>query len=108
VVLLADVEKARASRNLRRGKGKMRNRRYVTRKGPLVVYGENSGIVRAFRNIPGVDLQSVDSLNLLQVWLLSDLACCPDPPTPSVMLQGFAALGCFCCFVDFVVPWAAP
>ena len=63
----ADAEKARASRNLRRGKGKMRNRRYVTRKGPLVVYGEDSGLVRAFRNIPGVDTQSVASLNLLQV-----------------------------------------
>ena len=63
----ADAEKARESRNLRRGKGKMRNRRYVTRKGPLVVYGEDSGLVRAFRNIPGVDTQSVESLNLLQV-----------------------------------------
>ena len=63
----ADTEKARASRNLRRGKGKMRNRRYVTRKGPLVVYAEDSGLVRAFRNIPGVDTQSVESLNLLQV-----------------------------------------
>ncbi|BDA44074.1 60S ribosomal protein L4-1 [Coccomyxa sp. Obi] len=63
----ADVEKARASRNLRRGKGKMRNRRYVTRKGPLVVYSGDSGISRAFRNIPGVELQSVESLNLLQL-----------------------------------------
>ena len=62
----ADTEKAKASRNLRRGKGKMRNRRYVTRKGPLVVYAEDSGLVRAFRNIPGVDTQSVESLNLLQ------------------------------------------
>ena len=63
----ADAEKARASRNIRRGKGKMRNRRYTTRKGPLVVYAEDSGIVRAFRNIPGVDVARVDRLNLLQV-----------------------------------------
>ncbi len=63
----ADAEKARASRNIRRGKGKMRNRRYTTRKGPLVVYSEDSGIVRAFRNIPGVDVARVDRLNLLQV-----------------------------------------
>ncbi len=41
---LADVEKAKASKNLRRGKGKMRNRRYVQRKGPLVIYGNDSGI----------------------------------------------------------------
>ena len=32
------------SKNLRRGKGKMRNRRYVQRKGPLVIYGNDSGI----------------------------------------------------------------
>ena len=37
------------------------------RKGPLVVYSEDNGIVRALRNIPGVETASVDSLNLLQV-----------------------------------------
>jgi hypothetical protein len=55
------------SKNLRRGKGKMRNRRYVARKGPLVVYGADSGIARAFRNLPGVEVASVDRLNLLQL-----------------------------------------
>jgi large subunit ribosomal protein L4e len=63
----ADVEKAAASRNIRRGKGKMRNRRYVSRKGPLVVYGNDRSIERAFRNLPGVELASVDRLNLLQL-----------------------------------------
>ena len=61
------MEKAKASRNIRRGKGKMRNRRYVGRKGPLVVFGEEGGISKAFRNLPGVEVSSVDSLNLLQV-----------------------------------------
>jgi Ribosomal protein L4/L1 family len=61
-----DVEKAIASRNLRRGKGKMRNRRYVMRKGPLVIYKEESGMVAAMRNVPGVELCSVERLNLLQ------------------------------------------
>ena len=61
----ADVEKVRASRNLRSGKGKMRNRRYVQRKGPLVVYANDSGITKAMRNIPGVELCSVDRLGLL-------------------------------------------
>ena len=51
----------------RRGKGKMRNRRYVNRKGPLVVYGKDDGIAAAFRNLPGVDTASVTALNLLQV-----------------------------------------
>jgi len=61
----ADVSKAKASRNIRKGKGKMRNRRYVARRGPLVVYANDNGITKAFRNIPGVELCSVDRLNLL-------------------------------------------
>jgi large subunit ribosomal protein L4e len=56
-----DVLKAKDSRNLRAGKGKLRNRRYVSRKGPLVVYGtEGAKIAKAFRNIPGVEVASVD------------------------------------------------
>merc|ERR1719408_1115917 len=45
----------------------MRNRRYVMRRGPLVIYSEDNGIVRACRNIPGVETASVDCLNLLQL-----------------------------------------
>jgi large subunit ribosomal protein L4e len=62
-----DVSKAADSKKLRAGKGKMRNRRYVSRRGPLVVYKNDSGISRAFRNLPGVELAHVDSLNLLQL-----------------------------------------
>jgi len=62
-----DVEKVKGSRKLRRGKGKMRNRRHVQRLGPLVVYAEDSGIVQAMRNLPGVELAHVDRLNLLQL-----------------------------------------
>ena len=61
-----DVEKAKASRNIRRGKGKMRNRRYVSRKGPLVVLGPGDESGKAFRNLPGVEVAHVDRLNLLQ------------------------------------------
>jgi len=63
----ADVEKAKASRKLRRGKGKMRDRRHVQRLGPLVVYNNDNGLVKAFRNLPGVELCHVDVLNLLQL-----------------------------------------
>jgi len=52
---------------VRAGKGKMRNRRYVQRRGPLVIYDEKSSLVQAFRNIPGVELVSVNQLNLLQL-----------------------------------------
>merc|ERR1712205_211036 len=62
-----DVEKSKASRQIRSGKGKMRNRRYVQRRGPLVVYGDDNGIRKAFRNISGVELCDVSSLNLLQL-----------------------------------------
>jgi large subunit ribosomal protein L4e len=65
----ADTDKARDSVNIRRGKGKMRNRRYIGRKGPLVVYAEDEGIAKAFRNLPGVELACVERLSLLQVRL---------------------------------------
>eukprot|EP00168_Porphyra_purpurea_P019630 TRINITY_DN790_c0_g1_i2.p1 TRINITY_DN790_c0_g1~~TRINITY_DN790_c0_g1_i2.p1 ORF type:complete len:405 (-),score=133.77 TRINITY_DN790_c0_g1_i2:153-1247(-) len=63
----SDVNKVKASRKIRPGKGKMRNRRYVQRRGPLVIYENDNGIVKAFRNLPGVDTCCVDRLNLLQL-----------------------------------------
>jgi large subunit ribosomal protein L4e len=63
----ADVEKAKNSRKIRRGVGKMRNRRHVSRRGPLVVYAADQGVTKAFRNLPGVELANVERLNLLQL-----------------------------------------
>lgn len=52
-----------------RGKGKMRNRRYTLRKGPLVVFGSDHGISKAFRNLPGaiihLNIQDLSVLDLL-------------------------------------------
>ena len=63
-----DAEKAKLSRGIRPGKGKMRNRRYISRRGPLIVYGsEGAKAVKAFRNIPGVEVANVDRLNLLKL-----------------------------------------
>jgi large subunit ribosomal protein L4e len=62
-----DVEKCQASKQLRTGKGKWRNRRHTMRRGPLVCYKQDSGLVKAFRNLPGVELCPVESLNLLQL-----------------------------------------
>lgn len=62
-----DVEKCQDSKQIRSGKGKMRNRRYTMRRGPLVIYNEDHGIKQAFRNLPGVELLSVDRLNLLKL-----------------------------------------
>merc|ERR1712137_559810 len=60
----ADVSKVYKTRRFRAGKGKMRNRRRISKLGPLVIYGKDSGLTKAFRNIPGVDLISVSKLNL--------------------------------------------
>ncbi|KNA18419.1 hypothetical protein SOVF_070690 [Spinacia oleracea] len=65
---LPDVEKAKDSIAIRAGKGKMRNRRYISRKGPLIVYAtEGAKLVKAFRNLPGVEICHVDRLNLLKL-----------------------------------------
>ena len=45
----------------------MRNRRRTAKLGPLVVYGKDQGLTKAFRNIPGVSLVSVNKLNLLKL-----------------------------------------
>jgi len=52
---------------MRAGQGKLRNRRFTQRKGPLIIYNHDKGIVRAFRNIQGVELCHVGNLNLLQL-----------------------------------------
>ena len=62
-----DCEKAADSKKIRPGVGKMRNRRYVMRRGPLIIYAKDEGIVKAVRNLPGVDVCHVDRLNLLQL-----------------------------------------
>lgn len=62
----ADVQRCRDSKKVRPGKGKMRNRRYVMRTGPLLVHA-GGAVPRAFRNLPGVDTAHVDRLNLLQL-----------------------------------------
>jgi len=63
----ADVVKVSNSKKTRAGKGKMRGRRHQQRRGPLIVYAEDNGIVKAFRNIPGVELANVRRLNILQL-----------------------------------------
>lgn len=63
----ADVQKVYKSQRLRAGRGKMRNRRRVQRRGPLVVYAKDEGLRKAFRNIPGVDTMKVSRLNLLKL-----------------------------------------
>merc|ERR1719333_1826458 len=62
-----ELKRVLDSKKIRAGKGKARNRRYTMRRGPLVVYNEDNGIVKAMRNIPGVETACVDRLNLLKL-----------------------------------------
>jgi len=62
-----DIEKVYKSQRFRAGKGKMRNRRRIQRLGPVVVYGKDSGLTKAFRNIPGIETINVEKLNLLRL-----------------------------------------
>lgn len=63
----ADVDRCRDSKKLRRGVGKMRNRRYTQRLGPLVICDSSEKLDNTFRNISGVEVTNVDNLNLLDL-----------------------------------------
>ncbi|CAG7834870.1 unnamed protein product [Allacma fusca] len=62
-----DIQKVYKSRRNRAGVGKMRNRRRVQRRGPLIIYDKDQGLTKAFRNIPGVETINVARLNLLKL-----------------------------------------
>ncbi len=57
----ADVERSKASRKVRAGRGKMRGRRYKQRKSLLIVTANQP--LRAAKNLAGVDVVTVDQLN---------------------------------------------
>jgi large subunit ribosomal protein L4e len=60
-----DLNRVRLAKKLRCGKGKLRNRRFKNRRGPLVIGDDNSKtFARAVRNIPGVDYLNVNRLNI--------------------------------------------
>jgi len=62
-----DVEKVKDTVKTRAGKGKLRDRRRVYRKGPLIVFNKKQPFLHALRNLPGIELVGVDRLNLLQL-----------------------------------------
>jgi large subunit ribosomal protein L4e len=66
----ADLARVKDSQSLRAGKGKARNRRYVQRRGPLLIHNKEKGndaLKAAFRNVQGLDMCNVNHLNLLQL-----------------------------------------
>lgn len=56
-----------SSRSLRSGTSRRRGRKKKIGKGPLIVVSKDEGIVKAGRNIPGVDVVRVDKLNILDL-----------------------------------------
>lgn len=60
--LTAELERC-DDRSIRAGKGKMRNRKYKSKKGPLLVVSSPCELTAAARNVPGIDVCSVRSLN---------------------------------------------
>ncbi|MCX9012936.1 MAG: 50S ribosomal protein L4 [Candidatus Methanoperedens sp.] len=57
-----DIERAK-EKTIRAGKGKLRGRKYKRAKSILIVTAEDKGIVRAARNLAGVDIVTPDKLN---------------------------------------------
>ncbi|GAA50642.1 large subunit ribosomal protein L4e [Clonorchis sinensis] len=48
----SDIQKVYNSQRFRAGRGKMRNRRRIQKRGPIIIFRKDDGITRAFRNIP--------------------------------------------------------
>ena len=66
--LWSDVERAWSKVRIRAGKGKMRGRRYKEPKSVLVVVSnKDAPVIRAARNLAGVDAIYVDSLSILHL-----------------------------------------
>ena len=64
VKLGLDKELARVEeKKIRAGKGKSRGRKYIRKKGPLIVVSNSNKLVRGAFNIPGVDVIDVRKLN---------------------------------------------
>lgn len=63
----ADIQKVYNSQRFRAGRGTMRDRRRIARRGPLIVYYKDEGLRKAFRNIPGIETMNVDKMNLLKL-----------------------------------------
>lgn len=63
----SDIQKVYKSQRFRAGKGKMRNRKRIQKRGPIIIYRHDKGLTRAFRNIPGITLINVSKLNVLKM-----------------------------------------
>jgi large subunit ribosomal protein L4e len=63
-----DVARSKERTRIRAGKGKMRGRRYVEPRSLLIVVSSyDSPVIKAARNLPGVDVATPDNLSILHL-----------------------------------------
>lgn len=62
-----DILRVKNSIKIVGGKASWRGRRKKVRKGPLIVYNEDRGIVKAARNIIGVDVVSANEVSVIHL-----------------------------------------
>lgn len=62
-----DIDVSKKSKKIRAGIGKIRNRRFKQKKGPLVIHNHESDKLKPFRNLPGLELSNVNSLSILKL-----------------------------------------
>lgn len=58
-----EIERTKIKK-IRAGKGKMRGRKYKKRTGPLFVVSKNCDLIKASKNLPGVNVCKVKDLNV--------------------------------------------
>ena len=59
-----DLIRVKSGKNIRPGKGKRRGRKYKSKKSILIVIKDDFGIIKAARNIPGVDVVKFENLSI--------------------------------------------
>nr|KAF6326428.1 hypothetical protein mPipKuh1_008423 [Pipistrellus kuhlii] len=77
-----DMKKVYASQQMRAGNCKMRNS-CIQHTGLCIIYNEGNSVIKAFRNIPGITLLSVNKLNILK-------------------LEPGGHVGCFCIWTESI------
>jgi len=60
--LKSELERVK-QKKVRAGRGTTRGRKYITKKGPLIVVGKKCPLIKAIKNIPGSDVAEVQNLN---------------------------------------------
>lgn len=62
-----DLQRCEDGHHMRPGQGKMRNKRWMKRIGPLIIHHGDEGIVRACNSLRGVEAMHIKQLNILRL-----------------------------------------